>query len=64
MHKRLTKSYQRIIAGVCGGVSEYINPDLDPLLVRLGFVVLTVFNPLMILIYLGLAIAMPYPERA
>ena len=64
MHKRLTKSYDRIIAGVCAGISEYINPELDPLLTRIGFVALTAFNPLMIVIYIILAIVMPYPERA
>ena len=62
--KRLTKSYDRKIAGVCGGISEYINPELDPVITRIGFVVLTFFNPLMIVVYLILAIAMPDPETA
>ena len=43
MVKRLTKSYDRIIAGVCGGLSEYINPELDPLLMRIAFAVITFF---------------------
>ncbi|HKJ43963.1 MAG TPA: PspC domain-containing protein [Sunxiuqinia sp.] len=62
--KRLTKSYDRRIAGVCGGISEYINPELDPILVRIGFVGLTFFNPLMLVVYLILAIAMPDAETA
>lgn len=62
--KRLTKSYDRKIAGVCGGISEYINPELDPIIVRIGFVVLAFFNPLMVVVYLILAIAMTDPEPA
>ncbi len=64
MVKRLTKSYDRIIAGVCAGISEYINPELDPLLMRIAFVVITLFNPFMLLVYLILAFAMPYPKTA
>jgi phage shock protein C len=61
--KRLRKSRDRIIAGVCGGISEYINPEMDPLLVRLAFLALTFFNPLMLIFYLILAFAMPGPDR-
>ena len=64
--KRLRKSFDRKIAGVCGRISEYINPELDPILVRIGFVVLGIFNPLMVVVYLIHAIAMsdPKEERA
>jgi len=62
--KRLRKSRERIIAGVCGGISEYINPEIDPLIVRLAFVALTIFNPLMIIFYLILLFVMPGPEKA
>jgi len=62
--KRLRKSGERIIAGVCGGISEYINPEIDPLIVRLAFVALTIFNPLMIIFYLILLFVMPGPEKA
>jgi phage shock protein C len=61
--KRLKKSKDRIIAGVCGGLSEYINPELDPLIVRLAFVALTIFNPLMVIFYLILLFVMPGPDR-
>lgn len=60
--KRLKKSKDRIIAGVCGGLSEYINPELDPLIVRLAFVALTIFNPLMVIFYLILLFVMPGPD--
>jgi len=61
--KRLRKSRERILAGVCGGISEYINPEIDPLIVRLAFVALTIFNPLMVIFYLVLLFVMPGPDR-
>ncbi len=61
--KRLRKSRDRIIAGVCGGISEYVNPELDPLIIRLGFVLLTIFNPLMVIFYLVLLFVMPGPDK-
>lgn len=60
--KRLTKSRNRIISGVCAGLSEYIDPSWDPILVRTGVAVLTFFNPLVLIVYLVLAIVLPYPE--
>ncbi|WP_159519836.1 PspC domain-containing protein [Sunxiuqinia indica] len=62
--KRLTKSYDKRIAGVCGGFSEYINPELDPVIVRIIFAVLAFMNPLLIVAYLVLAIALPDPDVA
>lgn len=41
--KKLTRSYSdRMIAGVCGGLAEYF--DLDPTLVRVGYVLLSVVS--------------------
>lgn len=41
--KRLYRSRRNVmISGVCGGIAEYFN--LDPTLVRLGWVVLSVFS--------------------
>lgn len=41
--KRLFRSRKNVmISGVCGGIAEYFN--LDPTLVRLGWVVLSVFS--------------------
>jgi phage shock protein C len=57
--RRLTRSQDRKVAGVCGGVAEYFGAD--PTLVRLGFValaVLTAFGP-MLLGYAILWIVMP-----
>jgi len=60
--KRLTKSRDRILSGVLGGIAEYLN--LDPTLVRLIFIavcLLTVVFPC-ILFYIVAAIIMPGPE--
>ena len=57
--KRLTKSFDKKLSGVCGGISHYINPELDPIIIRAGWLVLTLFNPLMILVYFILALVLP-----
>ncbi len=54
---RITRSTtDRIIAGVCGGVARYLN--VDPTLVRVGFVALTFFG-VSPWVYLLLWIAVP-----
>lgn len=50
-------SVNRMIAGVCGGIAEYLN--VDPTLVRLGFALLTLVNGVGILLYLVMAIVTP-----
>ncbi len=58
--KRLMRSQQeRIIAGVCGGLAKYIN--VDATIVRVLFVILTVFTAVLpgILIYLIMWIIVP-----
>ena len=41
--KKLKRSYtDRMVAGVCGGLAEYF--DLDPTLVRVGYVLLSVLS--------------------
>jgi len=58
MNKRLYKSQtNKMICGVCGGLAEYL--DVDPTLVRLGCVALTVFAGMSILVYIIAAIIMP-----
>ena len=44
MAKKLTRSQEnRMIAGICGGLGEYF--DIDPLIVRLGFIAMFLFIP-------------------
>jgi phage shock protein C len=60
--KRLRKSNNRVFSGVCAGISEYIDPEWDPIFIRIAFSILTVFNPLILVVYIVLAIVLPGPE--
>lgn len=56
--KKLYRSRdERMIAGVCGGIGEYF--DLDPTLVRLGFVLFSIPFPFMIFAYLVMMVIIP-----
>jgi phage shock protein PspC (stress-responsive transcriptional regulator) len=45
--------------GVCAGISKYINPEMDPVVIRLLWLILTIFAaPPMIILYLALAIVL------
>ena len=57
--KRLARSDNRLIAGVCAGIADYF--VLDPTLVRIGFLLLTLLSAAFpgILIYLICWIVMP-----
>ncbi|MBA2078740.1 PspC domain-containing protein [Rhodanobacter sp. PCA2] len=58
MEKRLCRSRQnRMLAGVCGGIAEYLG--WDPTMVRLLWIVLTLLGGSGILIYLVLWLVMP-----
>ena len=60
MEKKLTKSAtNRKIAGVCGGIAEYIG--IDPTWVRLGLAALCIFAGTGILAYIIAALIMPAP---
>jgi len=51
----------RVIAGVCGGIAEYL--AVDATLVRVVFVVLGFFGGIGLLAYIVLLILMPLPGR-
>jgi phage shock protein PspC (stress-responsive transcriptional regulator) len=59
--KRLGKSNDKKIAGVCGGVAEYFN--IDPTIVRLAWGVLALMWGTGILIYILCAFVMPKSDR-
>ena len=42
MDKKLTRSDNKMIAGVCSGFAEYL--DVDPTVVRIAFAALTFFT--------------------
>jgi phage shock protein C len=48
---------QRMLAGVCGGLAEYFN--LDATLIRVLFLILTVFGGTGLVIYLVMWIIVP-----
>ena len=56
---KLTKSsYDKQLAGVCGGLATYF--DLDPTLVRVAYAIFTFFSAgTGIILYIILAIIMP-----
>lgn len=56
--KKLYKSqYDRKLCGVCGGIAEYFN--IDPTLVRIGWVLLVLCAGTGVLAYIIAAILMP-----
>ncbi len=59
MYKRLTKSSDKILGGVCGGIADYF--ELDPTLVRAGYAILTSFSAAFpgIILYILLCFIMP-----
>lgn len=58
MEKRLYKSEEnKMLAGVCGGIAEYCN--LDPTIIRLGWVVFCALGGSGFLAYILAAIIMP-----
>ena len=61
MMKQLYKSStNKKITGVCGGIGEYF--DIDPTLVRLGFVALSLLAGGGLAVYIIAAIVMPERE--
>jgi len=57
--KKLTRSNDRMIAGVLAGIAEHF--DVDPTLIRIGFVLLSIFSAGFpgLLIYIILWIVIP-----
>lgn len=60
--KRLRKSRNRMIAGVCGGLAEWLG--WDPTLVRVLYVVLSILSAAFpgTLVYIILWLVMPGPD--
>ena len=58
MNKRLYRSNDRVLGGVCAGLAEYF--DFDPTLVRVAYVLLTLCTAFSgLLAYIILWIVMP-----
>jgi len=59
MPKKLTKSSNKMISGVCAGIAEYF--DIDPTVVRIAYIVLSLMSIAFpgILAYIVLMFVMP-----
>ena len=55
--KRLTRSDDKMIGGVCAGLAEYL--DIDPSIVRIVWVLMVLFAGFGILLYVILWLIMP-----
>jgi phage shock protein C len=57
--KKLYRSSNRILAGVCGGIAEYF--DIDPTVIRVIYLILSLFSVAFpgLLLYIILAILIP-----
>ena len=59
-NRKLRKSKDKIICGVCGGWGEYL--DIDSTIVRLIFIVMTLAGFSGVLAYIVCALLMPEAE--
>ena len=61
--KRTTGKESKIF-GVCGGLSKYIDPEADPIIIRLVFIFMAIFSGIfpMAFIYLVLAMVLKREE--
>ena len=59
MKKRLTKSADKMLAGVCGGIADYY--DIDSTLVRIGFVLIAFMTAVVpvVVLYIIMSWVMP-----
>lgn len=57
--KKLLRSSNRILAGVCGGIAEYF--AVDPTLIRIAFALLSLFSACFpgLLVYIIMMVLMP-----
>ena len=61
--KKLTRSKDRILAGVCGGLAEYLG--IDATIARIGYVLISILSAAFpgIIVYLILMLIMPNSEQ-
>ncbi|MEI8308807.1 MAG: PspC domain-containing protein [Chloroflexales bacterium] len=61
--KRITRSQSdRMLGGVAGGLASYVG--IDPLMIRIGFIALTVLNGFGAILYLALWVLVPNEDSA
>lgn len=61
--KKLTRSANKLLAGVCGGIAEYF--DIDPTLVRICYAALTFFSAAFpgLILYIIMLLIMPVNDK-
>ena len=61
--KKLIRSKDRIVGGVCGGLAEYLG--IDATIVRIGYVLISILSAAFpgIIVYLILMLIMPNSEQ-
>ena len=57
--KKLTRSTNKVLAGVCGGIAEYF--EIDATLIRIAYAALTIFSAGFpgVLLYIIMLLLMP-----
>ncbi|MEI7642732.1 MAG: PspC domain-containing protein [Chloroflexales bacterium] len=61
--KRITRSQSdRLLGGVAGGLAAYAG--IDPLMIRIGFIALTLLNGFGVILYLTLWVLVPNEDSA
>lgn len=56
--RRVGKKERRLL-GVCGGISKYLDRDMDPAIIRILWVLISIFAPVfMLLFYLVLGLVL------
>lgn len=56
--RRVSRKEARLL-GVCGGISKYIDPEMDPVVIRILWTIITFFAlPFMVLLYFILGIVL------
>lgn len=59
IEKKLTRSTNKILGGVCGGIAEYF--EVDPTVIRICYAAMTIFSAAFpgILLYIIMLLLMP-----
>ncbi len=61
--KKLTRSTNKILAGVCGGIAEYF--DVDPTIIRICYAALSFFSAAFpgLILYIIMMLLMPEKDK-
>lgn len=60
--KRVSRKEARVF-GVCGGLAKYIDPEMDPVIMRIIWVSLSLFQPFFIILYLILGLVLKQENK-